>query len=109
MKDPLSRAARSALMSKVRANGNRSTEYSVEAALIRKRIRGWEKHPSGIPGKPDFCFRRFKLVIFVDGCFWHACPKCGRIPKTRVEFWRSKIDENRRRDNRIRRYLRKNG
>jgi DNA mismatch endonuclease (patch repair protein) len=62
-----------------------------------------------VPGKPDFYFPRYRLAIFVDGCFWHACPNCGRIPKSNVEFWRTKIDQNRRRDNRVRRQMRRLG
>lgn len=96
-------------MAKVRATGNKSTECAVELGLKRNKIRGWVKHPLDIVGKPDFFFRRRRLVLFVDGCFWHACPTCGRLPKSRVQFWAGKIDENRRRDNRIRRRLRASG
>lgn len=107
--DPLSKPERSELMSKVRATGNRSTELKVQKKLEEECINGWLKHPGDIPGKPDFYFPRERLVIFVDGCFWHACPRHGRIPKTRTEFWERKIDENRRRDNRTHRNLRRQG
>ena len=107
--DTLSKAERSQLMAKVRGTGNRSTEGIVETALRAACIRGWKKHPENVPGKPDFYFSRYRLAIFVDGCFWHACPMCGRIPKTNAPFWIDKIDQNRRRDNRVRRQLRKLG
>lgn len=97
------------MMAKVRGTGNRSTEAVVEAILRAERIRGWRKHPKNVPGKPDFYFPCYRLAVFVDGCFWHACPDCGRIPKSNVEFWSTKIDENRRRDNRVRRRMRKLG
>lgn len=110
MSDPLSKAERSARMSKVRSKGNRSTESRVESALVEAGISGWEKHHKEILGKPDFFFPRYRLALFVDGCFWHACPVCKRrIPASRPEFWRKKIDENRRRDNRQHRRLRKEG
>lgn len=110
MRDVLTRAERSAHMAKVRSKGNKSTEQVVEAALKGARIRGWVKHPQDIIGRPDFYFRRARLALFVDGCFWHACPRCHRrTPATRSEFWRQKIDQNRHRDERIRRRLRASG
>jgi DNA mismatch endonuclease (patch repair protein) len=110
MRDLLTKAERSAHMAKVRGKGNRSTELVVEETLMGSRIRGWVKHPQNIIGRPDFYFRRAKLALFVDGCFWHACPKCDRrTPTTRSDFWRRKIAQNRRRDGRVRRELRKQG
>lgn len=109
MKDPLSKRERSALMSKVRSRGNQSTERSVEAVLRANKIKGWKKHAKNVPGRPDFYFPKARLAVFVDGCFWHACPKCGRIPKSRVSFWAAKIAGNQKRDNRIRRLLWKKG
>ena len=106
MADRISKENRSALMAKVRSAGNRSTEGKVETALKEARIKGWRKHPKDIPGSPDFYFPKAKLAVFVDGCFWHACPQCGRLPSSNFEYWIPKIDSNRRRDNRIRRHLR---
>jgi DNA mismatch endonuclease, patch repair protein len=109
MKDLLSKQDRSALMAKVKSKGNQSTEKTVELALRINRIIGWTKHPKKVVGHPDFYFPSIRLAVFVDGCFWHACPKCGRIPKSRIQFWTTKIRSNRLRDNRIRRQLLKNG
>lgn len=110
MVDPLNRAERSALMSRVRTGGNQSTEGRVEAALRAATIEGWHKHPKGVLGTPDFFFPHHRLALFVDGCFWHGCPTCKRnMPTTRAEFWRSKIERNRRRDNRVHRQLRQQG
>jgi DNA mismatch endonuclease (patch repair protein) len=109
MADSISKEERSALMAKVRSKGNRSTEIKVEAALKKARITGWRKHPKNIPGCPDFYFPKARLVIFVDGCFWHACPRCGRLPSSNAKYWTPKIDSNRRRDNRTRRDLRAQG
>lgn len=108
--DPLNKEERSVRMSKVRGTGNKSTEGRVEQALIAAGIEGWEKHRKDIPGKPDFFFPQRHLILFVDGCFWHACPVCNRrTPSNHGEFWRNKIEETRRRDNRKRRHLRQDG
>jgi len=108
--DPLSEAERSARMARVRGAGNKSTEGRVEAALVTAGVEGWEKHPKGVLGKPDFYFPRQRVAVFVDGCFWHGCPVCARrTPTVRAEFWRGKIDENRRRDEHQRRRLRRQG
>jgi DNA mismatch endonuclease (patch repair protein) len=107
--DTLTSTDRSALMARVRATGNKSTEGIVVAALREAQITGWRRHPTHILGRPDFYFRTARLALFIDGCFWHACPKCGRIPKTRTRFWREKIESNRRRDIRTSRSLRRQG
>jgi len=97
-------------MSRVRSSGNRSTEEAVVNRLLQDGITGWELHPKGVTGKPDFVFPSVNLLVFVDGCFWHGCPRCNRrLPRNRGEFWRTKLDENRRRDNRQRRKLRDQG
>ena len=62
-----------------------------------------------MPGKPDFIFRATKLAVFVDGCFWHRCPRHGRIPKSRVTFWTEKLARNARRDREVSRKLRAMG
>lgn len=108
MTDPLTSRERSELMAKVRSTGNLSTEVRAESALLASNIGGWVKHHA-ILGKPDFYFPAEKLVVFVDGCFWHGCPLHGRLPKTNVEYWQTKIEQNRKRDLKIRRRLRKQG
>lgn len=109
-RDPLTKPERSGLMSKVRNRGNRSTEMAVESVLSAFDIRGWVKHPNGVPGCPDFYFPEPPVAVFVDGCFWHACPKCARnTPRSRRQFWAKKLDENRRRDGRVRSQLRRQG
>lgn len=109
-RDPLSPAERSTRMSLVRSTGNRSTELTVEIVLRSARITAWRKHPANIPGRPDFYFPREKFAVFVNGCFWHACPRCARrMPKARRQFWKAKILGNRRRDERLRRLLVRRG
>jgi DNA mismatch endonuclease (patch repair protein) len=60
-------------------------------------------------GSPDFILRDSNLVIFVDGCFWHRCPKCYRAPKSKRKFWASKIKRNMRRDREVNRALKTSG
>ena len=66
--------------------------------MVSAGITGWKVQPKHIIGNPDFIFKKEKLAIFVDGCYWHGCPKCGHVPKTRSEFWKAKIDRTKQRD-----------
>jgi DNA mismatch endonuclease (patch repair protein) len=100
---------RSRTMSAIRGAGNKTTEVRFRLALVRAGIKGWRVRPRGLPNSPDFCFPRRKLAVFVDGCFWHGCPKCGHIPKTRTEYWRAKFKRNRQRDIQAARKLRAKG
>ena len=51
-----------------------------------------------LPGRPDIALTRARLAVFVDGCFWHACPEHGNLPKNNREWWREKLDANVMRD-----------
>ena len=57
--------------------------------------------------KVDFVFRQARLAVFVDGCFWHGCPRHGTQPKGNAAFWRNKISRNQARDRRVNRALRR--
>jgi DNA mismatch endonuclease, patch repair protein len=57
-------------------------------------------------GKPDFVFREAKVALFVDGCFWHGCPRCYRAPTSSPAYWLAKIRRNRKRDLQVSRHLR---
>jgi DNA mismatch endonuclease (patch repair protein) len=85
-------------MASIKGKHGKSTERKLRMALMRAGLRGWRLHPHGIPGKPDVYFPETKLVLFVDGCFWHGCPKCGHIPHTNSEFWQAKFIRNQERD-----------
>ena len=87
-------------MQAIRAKGNKSTELKMVKLFRENNITGWRRHLP-LPGKPDFTFRKEKLTLFVDGCFWHRCPKCFREPKTNAEFWKNKIENNVKRDRRV--------
>jgi DNA mismatch endonuclease (patch repair protein) len=88
-------------MRAIQSKGNVTTERKLRALLIRRGIVGWKMHVKALPGNPDFAFQDSKLAVFVDGCFWHGCPKCGHIPKTNAAYWRNKILRNMRRDEEI--------
>jgi DNA mismatch endonuclease (patch repair protein) len=105
--DTLTAAARSERMSRVR-NKDTTPERVVRQLLsalgFRYRLQG-----ALLPGRPDIVFSRKKKAIFVHGCFWHRHPGCGRMPKSRLEFWQPKLKANRERDLRNQRALRRNG
>ena len=71
--------------------------------LVRKGLHAagfrFRLHKAGLPGKPDLVLKKYRTVIFVHGCFWHGhdC-KYFKTPKTRPDFWMSKIESNRARD-----------
>jgi DNA mismatch endonuclease Vsr len=77
--------------------------------MVRAGIRGWSINARAVIGKPDFVFSTQRLAVFVDGCFWHGCPKCRKIPATNVAYWSRKIYRNRARDRRSSSRLRKDG
>ncbi len=107
--DHTDRETRSRIMSKVRSSGNRSTEVRLRAYLVRRGLRGWRLHPKGLLGKPDFVFPAERVAVFVDGCFWHGCPVCGRPPHSRQEYWGPKIARNRERDSQVTESLQREG
>jgi len=89
---------RSRIMQKIRSSGNLTTEARLRAALVKSGIKGWKVNYRSMNVATDFFFPADRIAIFVDGCFWHACPICGHIPKTNSEFWKAKIGLNRKRD-----------
>lgn len=95
-------------MARVRGRGNKSTELKVVALFRQAGITGWRRHLP-MPGTPDFVFPRERLAIFVDGCFWHGCPKHATFPMTRRKFWLRKLDDNKARDRRVNVALREQG
>jgi DNA mismatch endonuclease (patch repair protein) len=104
MADTLTKDKRSAVMAAVRSVGNLSTELRLLRIMRVYGIVGWRRKQS-LPGKPDFVFRRQRLAVFVDGCFWHGCPKHCRIPSSAIPYWVKKIGRNRLRDKDVRRLL----
>ena len=103
-------AKRSEVMSRIRSHGNVKTELRLIQIMREHRITGWRRHQA-LLGKPDFTFRPERVLVFVDGCFWHGCPKPKHAPspKNRAEWWAAKLQKNKDRDRRVTRELRKRG
>jgi len=101
---------RSAVMSRIRSTGNRNTELRMIELFRAHGIHGWRRNVK-LFGKPDFVFRKERVVVFVDGCFWHGCPKPKHAPapKTRAEWWAEKLSRNKNRDRLASRTLRAAG
>jgi DNA mismatch endonuclease, patch repair protein len=108
MPDIFTKKKRSQVMSRIRSRGNKETELKLASILRAHGINGWRRHQS-LPGRPDFTFRRERVVIFVDGCFWHGCRKHGRKPTTNQTYWLPKLERNIARDRLQTKVLRKSG
>ena len=108
MPDIFTKAKRSQVMSRVRSRGNRTTELALVKLFRERGITGWRRNQR-VFGKPDFIFKKARLAIFVDGCFWHGCPRHATFPVTRRAFWLKKFAANRARDRRVNRELRRLG
>ena len=108
MADIFTTKKRSDVMSRIRGRGNKKTELALLRLLRKLRIIGWRRHVR-MSGNPDFVFREARVAVFVDGCFWHGCPRHGHFPQSNRAFWRNKILRTKERDKRISATLRKNG
>jgi DNA mismatch endonuclease (patch repair protein) len=77
-----------------------SPEARLRSALHRAGLR-FRKHvraDASIRCRPDVIFRTERIAVFVDGCFWHGCPKHFRPPRTNATYWNAKITRNQARD-----------
>lgn len=107
--DTLSPKDRSERMGRVRSKGSKPE------MAVRRLVHGlgyrYRLHGKGIPGRPDLVFRSRRKVIFVHGCFWHRHPRCKltRLPKSRLDFWKPKLERNRARDREVQKELRDAG
>lgn len=97
MPDVVDPETRSRMMSGIRGKDTKP-EILIRKALHARGLR-YRLHAGDVPGRPDIVFPRFRAAVFVHGCFWHGhdCP-LFRLPGTRTEFWREKIQRNRARD-----------
>ena len=96
-------------MAKVRSRGNKTTEVRFRYSLVRHGIKGWVLQPKNMVGNPDIFFPNKNVAVFLDGCYWHGCPKCGHIPKTNSKFWKAKILRTKERDKEKEKILKKKG
>jgi DNA mismatch endonuclease (patch repair protein) len=97
MPDRYPKETRSRVMSKIRSEQT-GGEIALRRYLWRKGWRGYRINVNGLPGKPDIAYISKKVAIFVDGCFWHKCPRCYSEPKSNRDYWIPKIQMNIERD-----------
>jgi len=95
-------------MSRIRGHGNKATELALAKLFRAHGITGWRRRQQHF-GKPDFTFHRESVIVFVDGCFWHGCPKHSKMPSSNRPFWSRKFSRNKARDRLVTRTLKKKG
>ena len=97
--DKHSKETRSYNMSMIKSTGTKPEEM-VRKYLFSRGLR-YRKNVRSLPGKPDIVLRKYKTVVFVNGCFWHGHSNCKYfvMPKSNVEFWQEKISRTIMRDN----------
>ncbi len=90
----------SKVMSANRAK-NTKPELLVRKALWENSVRGYRLNWKKAPGRPDIAFPGKEIAIFINGCYWHRCPRCDlSLPKSNIEFWKEKFERNIARDKR---------
>ena len=90
----------------------RSTNTKMEI-LVRSELHKlgyrFRKNVKSLIGKPDIVFPKYKVVVFLDSCFWHMCPYHFNIPKTNKEYWLPKLQRNKTRAKEVNIKLKKDG
>ncbi|MEB1809735.1 MAG: very short patch repair endonuclease [Bacillaceae bacterium] len=82
-------------------------EEIVSKELWKRGIR-YRRNVKTLKGKPDIAIKKYKVVVFIDSCFWHGCPIHGNIPKTNRDYWVNKITRNKERDESVNAYYLEN-
>ena len=78
-------------------------EEIVAKELWRNGIR-YRRNVKTLFGKPDIAIKKYKIVIFIDSCFWHCCPIHGNMPKSNLDYWENKLSRNKKRDEEVTSY-----
>lgn len=96
-------------MSHIRS-GDTGPEMLVRKYLFSKGFR-FRLHDKNLPGKPDIVLKKYKAVIFINGCFWHSHAGCryAKIPESNKEYWLPKLQRNKERDEKEQAALRELG
>lgn len=106
--DTFTSEERSAIMRKV--HGKNTTPELIVRRVVHRLGYRFRLHSKNLPGKPDLVFSSRKMVIFVNGCFWHQHPGCkrgDRKPSSNTEYWHPKLEQNKQRDKENARKLKK--
>jgi len=106
MTDIFTKEQRSKLMSKIKTKDT-GIEKILRSALWFRRHRFRIQY--NIVGKPDIVFTKQKVAIFCDGCYWHGCPFCKKIPESNKDFWLRKFETNKKRSEKVDRKLQEQG
>lgn len=106
MTDRITREQRSQVMKSIKAQS--ILENEVSKALWHKGVR-FRKNVRSLFGNPDISIKKYKIVIFIDSCFWHACPIHGNTPKSNTDFWSDKLKRNKERDLEVNAYYKDKG
>jgi len=108
MTDVFTKSKRSQVMFAIRGQGNKGTELRLISIMRQHGLKGWRRNQP-LFGKPDFVFPKFRLAVFVDGCFWHCCPIHSVSPKSNSKCWRDKFQANKARDQLVNKTLKQAG
>ncbi|SDO74405.1 very short patch repair endonuclease [Halobacillus sp. SY10] len=106
MADIMTSEQRKKTMSRIRARSK--LEDKVSKALWNRGYR-FRKNVRKLRGTPDIVIQKYKVVIFIDSCYWHACPVHGTTPKSNTKFWKDKFERNKQRDQRDNQYYEDKG
>src|SRR5205823_2070513 len=106
MTDTVSRKKRSEIMSKIKSSNSIMEELFCKE--LKKMGYKFKRNLKTLPGKPDIVFKKKKLVIFLDSCFWHGCKKHCRMPSSKRNYWIMKISRNIKRDKEVNKIYKKN-
>ncbi|KWX73549.1 very short patch repair endonuclease [Paenibacillus jilunlii] len=101
MVDTVSRETRSKMMKSIRSVSK--LESMVSKDLWQRGLR-FRRNTKALPGRPDISIIKYKIVLFIDSCFWHYCDIHGHYPKSNIEYWEKKIARNKQRDAEITSY-----
>jgi len=109
MPDVFSKEKRSEIMSRIKSKDTKP-ELILRSSLHRLGLR-FRLHSADLPGKPDLTFKKYRVVVFVNGCFWHGHGRCRKsaLPESNRKFWKTKIEKNKTRDQKVYRKLKRMG
>ncbi|WP_409294054.1 very short patch repair endonuclease [Peribacillus sp. SCS-26] len=105
LSDNLTKEQRTKNMKAIKSQSN--LENRVTKALWKRDIR--LRKNSKMFGRPDISIKKYKIVIFIDSCFWHSCPLHGNMPKSNQEYWIKKLQRNKDRDQEVNGYYHERG
>ena len=103
--DKFSKETRSRIMSCIKSK-NTKPELKIRK-LVWAEGKRYRIHDRSVFGTPDITNKSKRVAIFIDGCFWHGCPKCYTEQKTNTEFWRNKISRNQERRKKVKTQLKR--